>query len=78
MALGALALGVAAPLVAQSQGVRAGAEDPTAPPHIPGQNLAGMHVYLRAGLKTHGPGYHDYPQWLADFSKVLTAHGAVV
>lgn len=47
-------------------------------PRIPGQNLAGMHVYLRAGLKTHGPGQHDYPQFLADWSKILTLHGAVV
>jgi type 1 glutamine amidotransferase len=37
-----------------------------------------MHVYIRAGLKTHPPGKHDYPQFLADWSKVLTAHGAVV
>jgi type 1 glutamine amidotransferase len=35
-------------------------------------------VYLRAGLKTHGPGQHDYPQFLADWSKLLTEHGAVV
>jgi type 1 glutamine amidotransferase len=47
-------------------------------PRIPGQNLNGIHVYLRAGLKTHGPGQHDYPQFLADFSKILTEHGAVV
>ena len=37
-----------------------------------------MHIYLRAGLKTHGPGLHDYPQFLADWSKLLTDHGAVV
>jgi len=37
-----------------------------------------MHIYLRAGLKTHGPGLHDYPQFLADWSKILTDHGAVV
>jgi type 1 glutamine amidotransferase len=37
-----------------------------------------MHVYIRAGLKTHGPGQHDYPQFLADWSKLLTQHGAVV
>ena len=49
----------------------------TAPP-IPGQNPTGMRIYLRAGLKTHGPGKHDYPQFLADWSKLLTAHGAVV
>ena len=35
-------------------------------------------VYIRAGLKSHGPGLHDYPQYLADWSKVLTEHGAVV
>jgi type 1 glutamine amidotransferase len=37
-----------------------------------------MHVYIRAGLKSHGPGKHDYPQFLADWSKLLTMHGAVV
>jgi len=48
------------------------------PPRIPGQNENGIHVYLRSGLKTHGPGQHDYPQFLADWSKLLTEHGAVV
>ena len=48
------------------------------PPRIPQQNQNGIQVYLRAGLKTHGPGQHDYPQFLADWSKVLTEHGAVV
>ena len=43
-----------------------------------GQNRNGMHVYLWAGLKSHGEGQHDYPQFLADWSKVLTEHGAVV
>lgn len=38
----------------------------------------GMHIYIWSGLKTHGPGQHDYPQFLADWSKVLTEHGAVV
>jgi type 1 glutamine amidotransferase len=47
-------------------------------PRVPGQNVAGMHVYIRAGLKSHGPGQHDYPQFLADWSKLLTLHGAVV
>jgi type 1 glutamine amidotransferase len=37
-----------------------------------------MHVYLWGGLKSHGEGQHDYPQWLADWSKILTEHGAVV
>ena len=37
-----------------------------------------MHVYIRAGLKSHGPGQHDYPQYLADWSKILTDRGAIV
>lgn len=51
---------------------------PVSPPHIPGQNPNGIQVYLRAGLKTHPAGRHDYPQFLADWSKLLTEHGAVV
>jgi type 1 glutamine amidotransferase len=47
-------------------------------PRPPGQNPNGMHVYLWAGLKSHQPGQHDYPQFLADWSKLLTEHGAVV
>ena len=37
-----------------------------------------MHIYLQAGLKTHQVGQHDYPQFLADWSKILTEHGAIV
>jgi type 1 glutamine amidotransferase len=47
-------------------------------PQPPGQNPNGMHIYLWAGLKSHGVGQHDYPQFLADWSKILTEHGAVV
>jgi hypothetical protein len=36
-----------------------------------------MQVYLRTGLKTHGPDLHDYPQFIADWSKFLTGHGVV-
>src|SRR5256885_14328691 len=50
----------------------------TGVPRAQGQNPNGMHVYLWAGLKSHGPGQHDYPQFLADWSKLLTEHGAVV
>ena len=42
------------------------------------QNPDGMHIYVWAGLKSHLPGQHDYPQFLADWSKILTDHGAVV
>jgi type 1 glutamine amidotransferase len=51
---------------------------PPGAPRIPGQNVNGMRVYLWGGLKTHGPGLHDYPQWVADWSKLLTERGAVV
>lgn len=55
----------------------------TAPPQSQaprpwGQNPNGIHVYLWAGLKSHLPGQHDYPQFLADWSKILTEHGVVV
>jgi type 1 glutamine amidotransferase len=63
----------AAPATAGRGGRAAGAA-----PSIPGQNLNGMRVYIRAGLKTHAPGQHDYPQLLADWSKFLTERGAVV
>lgn len=72
---GALALLFLAGLVqpnAWAQPGRGGAPSPQ------GQNRNGMHVYLWAGLKSHGEGQHDYPQFLADWSKILTAHGAVV
>jgi type 1 glutamine amidotransferase len=42
------------------------------------QGPPAMHVYIRSGLKTHGPGQHDYPQFLADWSKILTERGAIV
>jgi type 1 glutamine amidotransferase len=47
-------------------------------PRAWGQNPNGMHIYIWAGLKSHNIGQHDYPQFLADWSKILTEHGAVV
>jgi len=35
-----------------------------------------VRIFIYAGLKTHGEGQHDYPQFLADWSKLLTARGA--
>jgi len=52
-------------------------EPPGAPPPQ-GQNPNGMHIYIWAGLKSHNIGQHDYPQFLADWSKLLTERGAVV
>ena len=37
-----------------------------------------LRVFIYAGLKTHAPGQHDYPQFLADWSKILTERGAIV
>jgi len=52
---------------------------PSAAPPAPASDaLRPIHVYIRAGLKSHGPGLHDYPQFLADWSKLLTEHGALV
>ena len=42
------------------------------------QNPDGMRIYIWAGLKSHYAGQHDYPQFLADWSKLLTEHGAIV
>ena len=47
-------------------------------PRPQGQNPNGMHIYIWAGLKSHSAGQHDYPQFLADWSKILTERGAVV
>jgi type 1 glutamine amidotransferase len=51
---------------------------PQGAPSPQGQNRNGMHIYIWGGLKSHSEGQHDYPQFLADWSKILTAHGAVV
>ena len=37
-----------------------------------------LRVYIYGGMKTHGPGQHDYPQFLADWSKILQDRGAYV
>lgn len=68
-------------LAGPQQNARAQSGRATGPGGAPlpqGQNPNGMHIYLWAGLKSHLPGQHDYPQFLADWSKILTEHGAVV
>ena len=47
-------------------------------PRAQGQNVGGMHIFLFGGLKSHGPGAHDYPYFMDTWSKLLTARGAVV
>lgn len=74
---GAVALALSVPASAQTaQDYAQYAQWPA--PHAQGQNVNGMHIFLYAGLKSHGPGAHDYPYWLDTWSKLLTAHGAVV
>jgi len=76
-----VALGAIAPLLASvcfAQPPAGRGAGPQGVPSPQGQNRNGMHIYLWGGLKSHGEGQHDYPQFLADWSKVLTEHGAVV
>jgi type 1 glutamine amidotransferase len=60
-------------------------QPPTAPAgQVPGATTsvaataAPLRVFIYAGLKTHAVGQHDYPQFLADWSKILTDRGAYV
>lgn len=71
-------------VVLSLSGVHAWASQPPAPPvAAPSTATAApqappLRVYLYAGLKTHDEGQHDYPQFLADWSKLLTRRGAIV
>src|SRR5690242_3868650 len=77
--LGVLVLSLAATMAPQSVSAQSGSvTGPQGAPLPPGQNPNGMHIFLWAGLKSHGPGAHDYPQFLADWSKLLTERGAIV
>jgi type 1 glutamine amidotransferase len=58
------------PAPAQPPQAQAAAAQPQAGPPL--------RVFIYAGLKTHAVGQHDYPQFLADWSKLLTERGAVV
>lgn len=35
-----------------------------------------LRVYIRAGAKTHGPGQHDHPRFLQEWTKLLNDRGA--
>ena len=37
-----------------------------------------LRVFIRAGIKTHGPGQHDHPRFLGEWTKLLTERGAKV
>ena len=71
-------LAIGFPLLSVAQPAPAQDTANPAPPRVWGQNPKGMHIYIWAGLKSHFPGQHDYPQFLADWSKILTEHGAIV
>src|SRR5271157_5862018 len=75
LALGALLLLLLGAYAWAQPGRAGGAQGAPLPQ---GQNPNGMHIFIWGGLKSHGAGQHDYPQFLADWSKVLTEHGAVV
>jgi type 1 glutamine amidotransferase len=51
---------------------------PSAAPQAQAPSGPPLRVYIHAGLKTHAEGQHDYPQFLADWSKLLTNRGAIV
>jgi type 1 glutamine amidotransferase len=79
LVLGALVLSVLAGTMQTYTWAQAGrGTGPQGAPSPQGQNRNGMHLYVWAGLKSHGEGQHDYPQFLADWSKILTGRGAVV
>ena len=66
LAIAVAALGVSAtaqqPVQQPAQPPVAAGATPAAPP---------IRIYIRSGLKTHAPGQHDYPQYLADWNTVL-------
>src|SRR5882672_4862250 len=35
-----------------------------------------LRVFIRGGVKTHGPNQHDHPRFLAEWTKLLTERGA--
>ncbi len=37
-----------------------------------------LRIFIRASVKTHAPGQHDYPRFLEEWKKLLAERGAVV
>jgi type 1 glutamine amidotransferase len=66
---------VALSAIALSASQAPAAQSPAAAPPMQARPLR---VYIHAGLKTHAEGQHDYPQFLADWSKLLVNRGAIV
>lgn len=67
--------GVAWRVEARSETSAAVAIEAAAPARAP---AAPLRVFLRGGPKTHGPGQHDHPRFVAEWEPLLEARGAVV
>ena len=65
----AIAVAMSVPVVAQQRPTPS-----SAPPQAAG--VAPLRIYLRGGLKTHSPGQHVCPPFVADWSNILTECGA--
>src|SRR6218665_2997523 len=80
--LACAAVAIAAPALAQTAKAQTAKDyaryDSYVAPKAQGQRVGGLRVFMLGGLKSHGPGAHDYPFWMDKWSKLLTAHGAVV
>ncbi|MBV8880032.1 MAG: hypothetical protein JO332_08720, partial [Planctomycetaceae bacterium] len=50
----------------------------TETPAAQDKNQAPLRVFIRAGVKTHGPGEHDHPRFLKDWTELLRSRGATV
>src|SRR6266705_2982346 len=40
------------------------------------QQNKSLRVFIRAGVKTHGPNQHDHPRFLAEWKELLNQRGA--
>ena len=80
LSLLAAMLAAVAPILAQQAPAPTAAPAPNvqATPATQAPQGPPLRVYIHAGLKTHAEGQHDYPQFLADWSKLLTSRGAIV
>ena len=76
----AIAAAMLVPAVAQQRAASSSGPPQAIPASAPPQatGVAPLRIYLRGGLKTHGVGQHDYPQFVADWSNILTERGAIV
>jgi type 1 glutamine amidotransferase len=84
MRIRGIALPVAAVVLSASVVAQQPAPAPAAPQGrgggrgAPADATTPLRVYIYAGMKTHAVGQHDYPQFLADWSKILQDRGAYV